>query len=107
MIHKTRLKKYLAKRWKGMLESLSVLSTLPDPEAIHALRLHAKKVKAIELLSDIQRQHHSAPLKPIIQQAGTIRTAELNLQTLKGHTYSNPALEQELQASIKDGYISM
>jgi CHAD domain-containing protein len=107
MIHKTRLEKYLAKRWKGMLESLSVLSTSPDPEAIHVLRLHAKKVKAIELLSDVHKQHYSAPLKPIIQQAGDIRAAELNLQTLKGHAYGNPALEQELQTSIDEGYLSM
>ena len=62
MIHKTRLKKYLAKRWKGMLDNLSVLSSSPDPEAVHALRLHAKKVRAIELLSDRHKQHYTASL---------------------------------------------
>ncbi|HYC29236.1 MAG TPA: hypothetical protein VEB42_10475, partial [Chitinophagaceae bacterium] len=90
-----------------MLESLSVLATSPDPEAVHALRLHAKKVRAIELLTDVHKQHYCAPLKPIIQQAGEIRAAELNLQILKDHAYVNPALEQELQNTIVDGYTSI
>ena len=104
MIAKQRIKKYLDKRWKGMIESLTVLSTSADREAIHDLRLHAKKIRTIECLADVRKQHLTAPLKPLIQQSGEIRAAELNLKTFKDFSYNNPKLEMDLLSIIASGY---
>ena len=85
------------------MESLSVLSTSRNSEALHDLRLDAKKAKAIEFLTDGQN-HYTQPLKAVVQEAGNTRAAELNLQTLSQFGYRNPALEQELNAVVENGY---
>lgn len=107
MIRKKRLKKYLSNRWRGMINNLSTLSISNDSEALHKLRLDAKKIMTIALLLDIHKHNLFRPLKVIMQHAGNIRMAELNLQTFKDNDYHNPVLERELAGIIEKGYILM
>ena len=90
-----------------MRENLSILSISPDSEALHQLRLHAKKIRTIELLSELHKHHFTAPLKLMVQQAGDTRSAELTLQTLEKFDYQNGALKQELNAIAGRGYEAM
>ncbi len=105
MIRKKRLKEYLNTRWRGMIKNLSTLSVANDCEAIHDLRLHAKKIMTIAMLLNIYKHNVFRPMKVIMQHAGNIRMAELNLQTLKDNDYHNPFLEKELEGIIEKGYI--
>ena len=89
------------------MDSLSVLAASPDREALHDLRLHAKKIKAIELLADLPKHYSNEKLRPIIQEAGDTRAAELNLQTLRKYGYQNLLLEQELNATAEEGFATI
>ena len=89
-----------------MIDSLALLSTSASPEAIHDLRLHVKKIKAIELLCNAHKEHLTTALKPMVQKAGEIRTAEMHLQILRAYQYHNPVLEQELIDIVSFGYVN-
>lgn len=108
MVKKKRLKKYLDKRWKDLKDDLKTLRKTPDDEALHELRLSAKKIKAmVSLLKATAKNGHkfsTRQVKPLFQQTGAIRTARLNLKTLRDHQINNRTLQMLLNDVINYEY---
>src|SRR2546423_393256 len=106
-VKKKKIKKYLDKRWKGMLHNLDILAEILDDEAIHDLRLHSKKVKAISaiLKSGSKNKNFSTKaVKPLFQQTGAIRTANLNLQIIKKYQINHKGIVNEQRKIINEAY---
>jgi CHAD domain-containing protein len=96
MLQKKRLRKYLNKRWKGLKNELKTLKKCPDNDALHELRLSAKKIKAIvSLLKSTGKKYKlsTKQIKPLFQQAGAIRSAKLNLKTIRDNHINNRTLQ--------------
>lgn len=108
MVKKKRLKKYFDKRWKGLKGELKTLKKSPDDEALHELRLSAKKIKAmVALLKETSKKGHkfsTKSIKPLFQQTGAIRTARLNLKTIRDHQVNNRTLQLFLNDIVNYEY---
>src|SRR5436305_6629741 len=107
MLQKKRLRKYLNKRWEGLKNELKTLKKCPDDDALHELRLNAKKIKAIvSLFKSTSRKHKlsTKSIKPLFQQAGAIRTAKLNLKTVRDNHINNRTLQLFLTDIINYEY---
>jgi len=89
MVNKKRLRRYLDKELTGMKNNLNDMTLQVDAEKLHALRLNAKKVKAV--LGFLKESLHNKnkyaikELQELFHTAGDIRTAQLNLKTLEDH----------------------
>src|SRR2546423_1104940 len=108
MVKEKRLKDYFNKRWQAILKNLDTLCTVSDSEALHDLRLNAKKVKGLTDLLKSSSKHpknfSTKLIRPLFQQTGAIRIADLNLKTLKEYQFQNKNLELEQNSIIDRGY---
>jgi CHAD domain-containing protein len=106
MIWRKRIKKYLFKQFRGIKDNLPEMGGYIDKDKLHELRLHAKKAGAItsflqESLGK-KNKYSIKELKNLFHCAGNIRTAQLNLETIKITAINNDAFEQKQQLIIDD-----
>ncbi len=104
MIKRKRIQKYLFKQLQGIKNNLFEIGANIDKEKLHALRLHSKKVKAITSFlqeSLVKKNKYSIKeLKELFHCAGNIRTAQLNLETIKLAAINNDSFEKCQQSII-------
>lgn len=105
MVSKKWIQAYVTKRRERVLKNFGDICLSPDPEAVHDLRVEAKKIKAIApLLAPAEDRNFLKPIKPLIRKTATIREAELHLQTLLEYELADQRLQQELEANIQNSY---
>lgn len=81
-----------------MKDNLDALCTTWDKDKLHALRVNAKKIKAVVSLLKACSQNKKFSikrLKELFAHAGEIRTAQLNVEALHEHHIQNEELEKE------------
>jgi CHAD domain-containing protein len=104
MIERKRIQKYLSKQFLGIKNNLFEMGDDIDKGKLHELRLHSKKAKAItsflqESLGK-KNKYSITELKELFHCAGNIRTAQLNLETIKLAAINNDAFEKCQQSII-------
>jgi len=104
MIKRKRIQKYLHKQFQGIKNNLFEIGDNIDKDKLHELRLHSKKAKAItsflqESLGK-KNEYSIKELKELFHCAGNIRTAQLNLETIKHVGINNYAFEKSQQFII-------
>ncbi|HEU0065036.1 MAG TPA: CHAD domain-containing protein [Flavisolibacter sp.] len=90
-----------------MKTELKTLKKCPDDDALHELRLNAKKIKAIVSLFKSTGSKHklsTKSIKALFQQAGDIRTAKLNLKKIRDNHINNRPLQLFLTDIINYEY---
>lgn len=104
MIKRKRIQKYLFKQFQGIKNNLFEIGKNIGKDKLHELRLHSKKAKAItSFLQEslgIKNKYSIKELKELFDCAGNIRTAQLNLETIKLAAINNDAFEKCQQSII-------
>lgn len=104
MIKRERIQKYLFKQFQGIKNNLVEIGNNIDKDKLHELRLHSKKAKAVTSFLqeslDIKNKYSIKELKELFDCAGNIRTAQLNLETIKLAAINNDAFEKCQQSII-------
>ena len=87
MLQKERQYEYIDKRCENAILSVKNFGENKDHEELHKLRVEIKKLKAFAAFTaKLADKHYKKKLRPvtdIFKKAGEIRTARLNLATLK------------------------
>lgn len=104
MIKRKRIQKYLFKQFRGIKGNLLEMGDNIDKDKLHELRLHSKKAKAVTSFLqeslDKKNKYSIKKRKNLFQCAGHIRTAQLNLETVKTAAINNDAFEKSQQLII-------
>jgi CHAD domain-containing protein len=108
MVKRKRLDKYLNKRWDTILDHLKTLKRNHDQDAVHDLRLNAKKIKALFNLlkkaSHNRKAFSSKKIKPLFKHAGNIRTADIHIKTLQENRLDYSCLIKEQRCIMEHEY---
>src|SRR5665213_3812375 len=99
MLDEQQQKKYFKKRWKLLFSHLRAFSEFGDTEELHRVRVEIKKMKALfSLVKNKSRANkfkkHFKPVQKLFEQAGKIRTAQVNLELLDHFHISNLQVEK-------------
>ena len=98
MLKKERQYEYIDKRCENTVQSLNNFCENKNHEELHKLRVEIKKLKAYAAFTaKIKGEHYKKKLRPvteIFKKAGEIRTARLNLETLKKYRIRSTAFRK-------------
>lgn len=109
MITRERLNKFIRKRCHEIGRQVKVFCSTRDGEALHLLRVEAKKLRAVlALVHDCTSRHHltAKGLKEVYKAAGAIRTAQINLAVVQDLGLENKDFAAEQQRVIEEGSIA-
>lgn len=94
-----KIQKFLNKQWNEMGNNLNAYCITGDREKLHALRVNAKKIRAVVSLlkacSNGKKKFSIKQLKELFAHAGEVRTAQLNAEALHEHYIQNEELQKE------------
>ena len=98
MLKKERQYEYIDKRCENTVESVNNFCGNKDHEELHKLRVEIKKLKACAAFTaKLRGEHYKKKLRPvteIFKKAGEIRTARLNMETLKKYRIRSTAFRK-------------
>ncbi|HEX8677305.1 MAG TPA: CHAD domain-containing protein [Segetibacter sp.] len=99
-----KIQKFLNNQWNEMKNNVDVFCITRDKDKLHALRVNAKKIKAVVSLLNACSNNKKIvlkKLKELFDHAGKIRTAQLNVEALHEHHIQNEELEKEQNQIIE------
>ncbi len=106
MVKRKKIKEYFEKQCDGLINDLLNLENNIDADIIHDLRLHAKKIRSVASFlkecQDNNKKFSTKKLKDLFHNAGEIRTAQLNLETLNHLNIQNEAFIKDQSGIIEN-----
>jgi CHAD domain-containing protein len=106
MLKKKKQYEYISKRCDNILNCVNNFCAHKDHEELHKLRVEIKKLKAYAAFtSKLTGQNLEKKLEPftdIFRKAGEVRTAHLNLETIKKFGIRSPGFKKSQQAVIEN-----
>ena len=102
MLEKEKQYEYIEKRCENLLTCVNDFSTNADHEEMHKLRVEIKKLRAyagfVSRLRKKDVKRKLEPIKEIFRKAGEVRTAQLNLETIKKYKIRSTGFKKSQQA---------
>jgi CHAD domain-containing protein len=104
MLNRKEQLKFIHKRRDNILHHLTAFGRERDAESLHQLRVEVKKLKGFLALSAhcTGKRKLTGEAKQVFRQAGTIRTAQLNLEFIKQYGLKDARFKREQEAIVID-----
>jgi CHAD domain-containing protein len=105
MLKRSNQKAYFTKRWKSIYAHLCAFQEYADTEELHRVRVEIKKLKALLLLDEKQFekkkfQSHFKLIDKLFDQAGKVRTAQMNLELMNQYGITSGKTDKEQTAIL-------